>query len=195
MPDWAFVHVSKAGGTSIRNALGGYGAARVPGDNHHAAAFILRDRVGAEEWARLFSFAFVRNPWDRMVSMFCYKHPGQRMSISAFHRWLLSDCPFAHKPQLYTIAEPEEAPPRGRADTVRYGDTLVDFVGRYETLTEDFAMVCGLAGITPRKLGHANRASGRLRYQNYYTDETRELVAERFGPEVERFGFSYVEVG
>ena len=62
--DFTFVHIQKTGGTSIRVALG---LPKVPPGKHWSAAR-HRAALGREEWERRFTFAFVRNPWDRLVS-------------------------------------------------------------------------------------------------------------------------------
>ena len=39
---------------------------------HHASARMQQRSVGAERWARTYSFAVVRNPWTRAVSSFFF---------------------------------------------------------------------------------------------------------------------------
>ena len=55
-----FVHVYRTGGTSIDKAFGG--------NNHKGGTHTALETV--PNWKDYFSFAFVRNPWDRVVSAY-----------------------------------------------------------------------------------------------------------------------------
>jgi len=69
------------------------------------------------------------------------------------------------------------------------GDMLVDFVGRYETLAEDFDAVCDRIGIECA-LPHINR-SRHGDFREYYTPETRALVEEVYKADIELFGYRF----
>ena len=66
----------------------------------------------------------------------------------------------------------------------------VDYVMRFENLANDFRSVCTTLGIPTAPLPQYNR-SNREHYSKYYNDELRELVRERFAPEIERFGYTF----
>ncbi len=66
----------------------------------------------------------------------------------------------------------------------------VDYVMRFENLANDFRSVCTTLGIPTASLPQYNR-SNREHYSKYYNDELRELVRERFAPEIERFGYTF----
>ena len=60
-----FIHIPKCGGTSIEAALG------IP-FKFHDTAQLRRRRVGASAWKRAFSFALIRHPYSRIVSLYNY---------------------------------------------------------------------------------------------------------------------------
>lgn len=66
----------------------------------------------------------------------------------------------------------------------------VDRILRFETLTEDFRLVCADLGIAARPLPWYNR-SDRGHYSSYYDDALRDLVRRRFTLEIERFGYTF----
>src|SRR5262249_7513372 len=69
------------------------------------------------------------------------------------------------------------------------GRLLVDYIGHYERLDEDFAEVAAKVGIADR-LPHLNRSQHKD-YRTYYSDRTRELVETYFRADVELFGYSF----
>jgi hypothetical protein len=69
------------------------------------------------------------------------------------------------------------------------GNRIVDFIGYYERLSEDFAKACARLKIQA-SLPHAN-ISQHKDYRTYYTPKTRELVAREFKQDIEMFGYNF----
>jgi hypothetical protein len=59
-----FVHIQKTGGNAISTALG----QNPDCPEKHFFARDLRELYCTDVWNAYFKFAFVRNPWDRLVS-------------------------------------------------------------------------------------------------------------------------------
>ena len=72
----------------------------------------------------------------------------------------------------------------------QHDNMLVDFVGRFENLTEDFQKICSSVGLTGVRLEHQNK-SARGSYQEYYDLETRELVARHWERDIDLFKYSF----
>ncbi len=67
---------------------------------------------------------------------------------------------------------------------------LADFIGKFERLEEDWARVAQKLGIA-EKLPH-RRANPRARhYTEYYNPRTREVIANKFKVDIERFGYEF----
>ena len=146
--DAIFVHIPKTGGVSISDAL--FDTGTVGG---HRPARTYRLIYGDERYAEMFSFGFVREPVDRLTSAFRYLSTGGRQ-----HR---SDLAVAQ--QLQPIGSLEEfvldhlgqpgyetiAHFRPQADFLcdDDGTVMVDFVGRFERLAQDFAAVADRIGV------------------------------------------------
>jgi hypothetical protein len=158
---FVFIHVPKTGGTSIRTALD------MRSTPYHITAQKVRD--DHPEAASRFSFAFVRNPWDRLVS---YVH-GIRDTWEIPIRFEEIGC----LPQVHYIMDDD-------------GKPLVDFIGRYENLVEDFHTICVRIGIPTPPLPHLNRSVHR-QYRRYYDDSAKRLVAENYAADIARFGYSF----
>jgi hypothetical protein len=206
-----FVHIAKTGGTSIRRALrperrkdrhrisrlicsrlsamtGHRLGVRFP---RHAKVIAAKEMLPRELFQELFKFAFVRNPWDLQVSSYHHiqrERPHLMTAIedfSSFIRWKLDK----ERPYHYIVDTSMEL----QSDYVRdlSGEIIVDYVGRYENLQEDFDEACRRIGIAPRQLPHRRRARDRQAYRRYYDDQTAELVAKHFRSDINAFGYSF----
>ena len=160
----------------------------------HATSIAAKEMLPREVFEGLFKFAFVRNPWDLQVSS--YHHIRKERpdvithvdSFEAFLRWKFDP---ARPPQYHADMSVEL-----QSDYLidLHGENLIDFVGRYEFLRDDFEEACRRIGITCPALVHARKADDRKRdYRAYYNDATAELVAERYRTDIERFGYRFDE--
>lgn len=167
--------------------------------------YISQDLFGS-----YFKFTFVRNPWDRLVSLYRYLGFAQRSSYKQFlahhlpHLW--DDMHWFIGPQVGFIYSGDHC--------------LVDFVGTFEQLNEDFAFICQRLQMKPHKLPHVNQKkrgssttpSGlslleRLRgrrsvtdaigshstptFRDYYDSNTRAFVEDLYRDDIQAFGYSF----
>ena len=148
-----------------------------------------RALVGPEIWASYFKFAFVRNPWDRLVSW--YHMCIQRASENNFSRYIKEHAPTFDDFVTKTTTGVAEKTTHNQLDYVtdENGEMMLDFIGRYESLQEDFAVVKGKLNLAS-ELPHVNKSSHRD-YRDYYTDETRGIVARRFARDIEYLGYHF----
>src|SRR5436190_2754988 len=204
-PAFLFVYVDKAPGSNIQlalqpftpprrdnrwrrrlallgplNRLGLYPALEFP---EHASARVAKSCLPDEVYQRLFKFAFVRNPWDRLVSRYAYllrnkEHPRHEFvsGMKDFESYLAWEIGRGKMSQDTYVTDAS-------------GKWLVDFIGYYERLHEDFAKACAHLGVKA-ELPRANTSSHRD-YRTYYTPATRELVAKHFQRDVELFGYTF----
>ncbi len=203
-PGFCFVHVYKAAGQSVKLALRRQQFRRVPGPlrtpaaklielpfayafrplGAHATAHEIRQWLGPEEWDRIFTFTFVRNPWDWQVSLYHFiqknrlNHQRELVSSMSFDEYI-----------RWRVVEDKHLQSTFVVD--KQGNQIVDFVGRFENLTDDFHFVCGQLG-WDLELTHEN-ASEHSEFRSYYTDETAALVADHFAEDITRFGYSFDE--
>ncbi len=81
-----FIHIPKMAGTSTYLQTGTV-APKMFG--RHVTALFVRNRLSAEEWESLFKFAFVRNLWQRVVSMYRFYRSNGFTNLSDFKVWLI----------------------------------------------------------------------------------------------------------
>jgi len=134
-------------------------------------------------------FAFVRNPWNRMVSnwkMFTTVPFRIRQlksmtsedvsSFEDFVRFTTRKRNHHWQPQVLFLPE------------------ALDFVGRLESFEDDFRDLCSKIGTKPERVAREN-AIERLPYWEYYKPSLAELVAEIYSEDIARFGYKFGESG
>jgi hypothetical protein len=147
--------------------------------NKHIAPWMATEVLAASELRRCFKFAFVRNPFDKAVSLYRYHTGTGEVEASDFKAYL------ERFRERYMDAEPQV---EWLSDDG--GRMLVDYVGRFETLQADFDGICARIGLPRATLPHRNR-SERVDFRDYYDGESRRWVAEVFRPDLEAFGYGF----
>jgi len=147
----------------------------------HMPAWRVRLYLGEEIWNSYYKFSFERNPWDRQVSYYRYKTRDlSRASRPSFAQFLAKG-KRAQVPnwEIYTINN----------------EVVLDFVGRYENIDDEFQKALDGIGLAEKiSLPKANITPTRSNprsYQDYYTDETRAIVAKWSAGEIKHFGYEF----
>ncbi len=137
------------------------------------------------EFIDYFKFAFVRNPWDRVVSWYNFQmHLSNVENVEADRN--IKGIDFSSYVHKYTNIWAYDA-------LNQYNFTkCCDFIGRYENLQQDFNIICDKIGIPQQKLPHKNKTKYK-HYTEYYDDETKEIVEERFAKDIEHFNYEFGE--
>ena len=190
-----FVHIPKNGGCSIGAALNSKINICIDHNTRNPNYKYLKDCTFPKD---RFIFCFARNPWDRIVSSYFFlKHGGHIDfpedksdfnfhfgSFSSFKDMLLnwSDSFYKQihfKPQYQWICDDAE-------------NMIPDYIGRFENFQEDFAIVCDKIGVPRQQLPHINKSEHK-HYTEYYDDETRQIVAEKYAKDIKYFGYKFGE--
>lgn len=151
---------------------------------NHMSALAVRRQVGSRIWRRYFKFTVVRNPYDRLVSMFFSRLTAERRqdvatsfesARVAFQEWLPN------------------------ANATRNMDKLLiglayqpNHVLYFEQLEQDFATLAqawGLPSDLPRY-----KADRRVRpepWQSFYDSSSRRIVEQACAFELAFYGYSF----
>ncbi len=205
-PRGLFVDIPKVASSSLKrtlgNALGLPPVPRVHADERlPRAGWSDFERGAYDSW---FTFAFVRNPWDRLVS--CYKNKlatatsgprvvdgARRSFLRLYPLGLRAGMSFEEFARFVAICPESEADPHFRSQhcflPMRDGAPRLDFVGRFERLAEDWEMVRKRLGLRER-LPHLNRER-RASYRAFYTPALAALVGKRYARDIALFGFRF----
>ncbi len=155
-----------------------------------AALYLLRSEerrkeTGRRQFESYFKFGFVRNPWDRVVSLYERTEALQlrnEMNFEQFVDWIhYSSATCMHSsPHRYQLDWFVDA----------NGNLLADFIGKFERLDEDWAFVAQKLGVE-EKLPHRRENPRARHYTEYYTPRTRDIIAAKFKVDIERFDYEF----
>lgn len=189
-----FLHIPRTGGTSIEYAICNKDWFNVHAPSKHLTAHIAK-KIYAEYWDEYFKFSFVRNPWDRMVSLLNYGmfygiHLNNQGIIDAkkyFNQFkkIEYDKRFFHENQFNDYQHIGNSV----YDNITGGE--MDFIGKFENLQEDFTTVCKIIGFPFSKLYNFERSKKRKKYQEYYTEENKNLIYKKFQKEIQKFNYLF----
>jgi hypothetical protein len=183
---------------------------------HLKAPDYVRCRYMTEEqFGGYFKFAFVRNPWDRMVSFYRYLGLSNRMDFAAFltttfRNQIWNTGAWFVGPQYEYVCNEQ-------------GDLVADFIGKFENIQADFDQICDKVGLGAHAIPHLNqsteferrgvgpdvllreiglspqdtddaeapRAMPLASYQAYYDETSKQMVADLYRKDIELFGYDF----
>lgn len=190
------IHVPKTAGTSIEiNLCSALGIHVVKSRKselgvkwNHLMASDIRFLVGDEMWKDYFIFGFVRNPYDRLLSLYHYnlqlrdEKPSddsplfmEMMKYSSFKEFVLFSPPDFKRFRQY----------RYLADD---GGIIVDFIGRYESLESDYNDICKQIGIEVEALPHELKTDHKD-WREVYTPKMKKIVYAENKIDFDTFGY------
>jgi Sulfotransferase family len=195
---WIFVHIQKTGGTPVRAALG------VENNDAHKHFFAreLRQVYGEAAWNRCFKFAFVRNPWDRLVSWWSMIDNGRDSTGTVqppnnFFGYVLRNARSFE--EFILCCTDEIVDPDGRKHILRNqidylvdedDGVMVDFIGRFEKLQDDFDEIMQRISLPKIELPRLNMSSHAF-YTDYYSDAMAEEVGRLYARDIAAFGYRF----
>ncbi|GAB2575505.1 sulfotransferase family 2 domain-containing protein [Dyella jejuensis] len=184
-----FFHNPKTAGRSIVVGLG------FAEDTHHKLVHFdpvnARRCIFQDDWDRFFSFGFVRNPWDRLVSLYEYHRSVeygvfQRMNDSHqmarrydFDDWVCINMNATKRKRSNWFGTPQTFWIEGVTAAYKFEE--------YDQAFRDIALRMGKQMPAP----YINKSS-RSHYRNYYLkDATIEIVANMDAHVISKFGYTF----
>ncbi len=207
-----FIHVPKAAGTSVTNALsqftnycdleiGGtsFGEKLQPlyrnrfGLYKHIPAWELRGITGNKDWSKFFTFSIVRHPADRLLSIYNFlkqwegtpkELQSKLFEFDSFNAFVLSEV-WQRRPGPDNIFFPQSYWLTDKTGL------LVDYVGKLETLDESLTYIQEVIGIKKAKslqLSKLNQSKGEKDVTNI-SDRAKTLINEYYSEDFKIFGY------
>ncbi|EAK0950362.1 sulfotransferase family protein [Campylobacter lari] len=186
-----FIHVPKVAGSSIERVV--YQTDRWLVGHVKASDYVKLDKNKFESY---FSFGFVRNPYDRMVSAYHYLRSGggnltdetwakeNIYKYNSFEEFVLN---LQNNDERIKILSWIHFVPQYKFLCNDNKNILVDFVGRFEKIDEDFKVILNILN-RKDSLVHANK-SNHCDYKDYYNYETYKIIREIYKNDFEIFDY------
>jgi len=188
-----FIHIQRTGGTSIERAISGQDQAKKFLQTKHILAKTAKE-IYKDYWNDYFKFSFVRNPWDRMLSIASMNWVNTgivkgKVNLGGYQNYI--------KEAKYEVPGFSESISRLHT----YGDFVensiycnilneeLDFIGRFENLHEDFEKVCKEIGYKEKLPEDHKNVKGC--YKRYYDENSKQLVSDIYKEDLKRFNYSF----
>lgn len=189
-----YVHIPKTGGVSVEKALKG----RV-GDHRDVKRYIRE--IGETAFNSYFSFAFVRNPWDKMVSNYFYDKKGGVNGNGTNPLFQTGKLPFNEwVKKIESIKPNKRRTYTHQIDWLKNlsGDICVDYIGRFEKFDNDWNDICRRNNIDIN-LPHHNKTNRDSNYRIYYKlpngkwdHDAIDKVRELHQKDINEFGYRFI---
>jgi hypothetical protein len=155
------------------------------------------------DWENYYKFAFVRNPWSRLVSCWAYFHAVSKLTggryentkkfvdvvrkhLKAFSTFSL----FCSEDSLCEFTRIGFLPSQIDHLTDEDGELLMNFVGKMENLDDDFNSVCKHLGMKFKPLETINTTTHKP-YREYYDEKSQNSVAKFYSSDIEAFKYEF----
>ena len=185
-----------------------------------AQEYISCGHISSEQFEQYFKFTFVRNPWARIVSEYNYrKLHGDKHCQSDFKTFLFKRFPKVGDDNYQTHKDYyRHVMPQSQFLFDEAGNQLVDFIGKFENLQNDFNKVCQQLNIGNIQIPHKNKSKAigfkqrfkqqlKLQvmqklsfvskgtkpshYSEYFDDESHEFIADYYAEDIHNFGYVF----
>lgn len=146
--------------------------------SNHDTALYVKKHIDQEIWDSYFKFSFERNPFDKAISRYYWSTQEPRPQIADY----LNSAPvhLLSNWDIYTVND----------------QIAVDFVGSYETLTDDLAQIASRLGL-PGEITMPRAKSGyrpdRKPYTEVLDEESRSRIELVCAKEIKCFDYQWTE--
>ena len=199
-----FIHIPACAGTSMEKAIVGKNWAEIDWSTKHIKSHQAKI-LYSQYWKDYFKFTFVRNPWSRTVSLAKNKRHGVYVDHEIpninFNKkrngkwsWLEQSATF----ECFPMDSKLNLETKQHIENSIYLNYLledVDYIGKFESLVSDFEYIRSILGIKeclPKIESTQSRLKTKQKhYTEYYDEETRQIVAEKYAKDIEYFGYEF----
>jgi hypothetical protein len=141
-------------------------------------------------YATFFKFAFIRNPWDRLVS--CWHN---KVVDNNYFKFDDATYPMMREYPNFVdyVAEMDlnTCDNHLRLQSKLIDLNSVDFIGRFENLNHDITEVFRRIGLPPPELTQENKSSKDRPYTAYYDDSLELKVRRMYERDIQIFGYEF----
>ena len=146
-------------------------------------------KVSPDIATEYFSFAFVRNPWERLVS--CYKNKIEHQQAPHMIEKLHGSTNFEDFVKFVTQQDLTQCDPHFRLQSELIDLNTVNFIGRHERFANDLLEIFSILNIQHEKLFEKNTSGAGEELNEFYTPNLIDKVAKAYKKDIQCFGYEY----
>jgi len=189
------------------------------GGLQHLKARFIKTEVGEDVFNSFFKFAFVRNPWSKALSQYFYTIQTRddlrrilRLPKNAsFEDYVksLEKVSFEQNRLVSIEKVMMKIPKLNQPYLTRLhiqwdkqfdflfdenGNKMVDFIGKFENLQNDFNHISEQLNLNVRTLPHVTHGvvkSKQQHFTQYYNGTTKAIIANLYKKDIEAFGYEF----
>lgn len=197
-----FIHIPKTAGTSVAKSLG------FQKPTAHITAEKIKVVLNAEKFQSYFKFCFVRNPWDRFLSLYNYA----RQTDSYYHSATQPNKAIYGKHTDYDLlknASIEDCTDYLLAGQLKHDrfwnhwqnqsnwiydkdDTcLVDYIGHFENLEQDLQFIFKKIKLPIPPIKNLNASRKKEHYQEVLSDYAKNRIAQYYQKDIQQLKYTY----
>jgi hypothetical protein len=151
----------------------------------HVSVKEIQPHLDSAVWQDYFKFGFVRNPYDRFISICFFLNRGDP-NFAAGAISFMKDRLKRRRFQERVLVRPQFSQ-LCNGD----GDVGLDFVGRYEGLQASFDTIREKIGLPNTNLGLKNTSKHASFVDYYDDDELRQLVGDFYAEDLRVFNYAF----
>jgi len=158
---------------------------------HKQARNFVPVDISKELWDSYYKFAIVRNPWDRIVSEFHWRHSLPIRQPSLDFKEFIEYCEERMKDTTnkandiyWTHAQTQKSYVADSNNNI-----LLNDIFRFETLSETVNNIGVRLGVSLNLQKH--NASNHKNYRDYYNSQTKEMVRKIYQEDIEMFDYEF----
>lgn len=142
-----------------------------------------------------FKFMFTRNPWDRAVSCWNDRRydggkkegsPQSKFTFDQYIDWLLKTTEEKYNGDISLFGNPHVRSQYGMIYEIK-----LDYIGKLETFHQDWSNICNQLGVEIFKNEIHQNKTQRTHYRDYYSDQTKSIIADLYQRDIDKFGYEY----
>lgn len=177
-----FVHIPRTSGTSMERFMSDDMNKYKP-IVKHSTSQQLYNAVGEDKWKEYFKFSLTRNPYDMVISLYLSR-PFRKINI-------ISGKSLKYFLNNYTPCSWEHGVTC--LDYLNRND--LDHIGEFKNRNKTIEIIKEKTGLSINKSTKLraiqSKQSNPKHYTEYYDNESREIVAEKYAKDIEHFGYKF----
>lgn len=179
-PECVMVRIHKTGTTSIINGIF---------KNQQP----VRRHKFVPVWRRLFSFAFVRNPYDRLVSAYLMFRPqykqnlNEELTIEGLLNIIQNSKIKANSNGFLSHVKRHVIPMTSDYSNIQYAKHIYKF----EQFAEEYAKLAMALNVTIKTIPHKLKSKNRRHYREYFDDRLLERATNIFSTDLKQFDYTF----